>query len=335
MLKVKVLPANCGDCIIISFKDKDKIRNILVDGGVGRVYKKILRNEIEKIKEKNQQIDLLIITHIDADHIGGIIKFVEDDENNNIIKKVWFNSWENIVKKPVRLSHNENNISPRQARTLENKLKKLGVWSDEVIMQGSHETYSNAKITVISPNQNELDNLKFYIKDEFEISEEDDRNKSISALQNRRFIEDDKIPNGSSIAFLFEYNYEPNKVKRILLLGDSFPSVVVGNLEKYRVENKKIKIDYTKLSHHASKSNTSDELIEMIECENYIVTTMGCHGNPNKETFARILKNHSKVNLFFNYKNEQTEKIFLPEESEHIKSYFLSENKEKYVIEVC
>ena len=29
MLKIKVLPANCGDSIIVSFDDGDRIKNIL------------------------------------------------------------------------------------------------------------------------------------------------------------------------------------------------------------------------------------------------------------------------------------------------------------------
>ena len=58
MLGIKVLPANCGD----------------------------------KIKDNNQKIDLLIVTHTDDDHIKGIIKFIEDDTLNNYIQEVWFNS---------------------------------------------------------------------------------------------------------------------------------------------------------------------------------------------------------------------------------------------------
>ncbi len=89
MLKIKVLPANCGDCIIISFDDGDMIKNILIDGGVGSTYRRFLKKEIVNLQKENQFIDLLVITHSHEDHINGIIKFIEDDVNNKCIKKVW------------------------------------------------------------------------------------------------------------------------------------------------------------------------------------------------------------------------------------------------------
>ena len=46
MLRIKVLPANCGDCILISFDDGDMIKNILIDGGIGITYKKFLKNRL-------------------------------------------------------------------------------------------------------------------------------------------------------------------------------------------------------------------------------------------------------------------------------------------------
>jgi len=46
MLKIKVLSANCGDCIIISFYDGDIVKNILVDGGVDTVYDDWIKKKI-------------------------------------------------------------------------------------------------------------------------------------------------------------------------------------------------------------------------------------------------------------------------------------------------
>lgn len=334
MLKLKILPANCGDCIIVSFDDGDKIKNILIDGGAGTVYDDVLKNEITNIISKKQIIDLLIVTHTDTDHIGGIIKFIEDDSLNGCIEEVWFNSWTNFDGNPVKLSHERKEISASSAKTLEKKLLTMSIWQNELISQGIYRNYNKAKITVVSPNEDSLESLRIYLKPEFAISESDDRKKSIEVLQKRKFKENDKIPNGSSIAFVFEY-----ESKKILFTGDSFPSIVLEGLEKMKFIDgiQKVKFDYVKVSHHASKYNTSDEFLEKIECNNYIVTTMGCNGKPNKETFARILKYHQPINLFFNYKNIKTQNIFSKEELEDYKitQIYLEENFEPYVIEVC
>lgn len=334
MLNIKVLPANCGDSIIISFDDGNRIKNILVDGGAGTVYEDTLRNEIKKIKHLGQKIDLLIVTHTDIDHIGGIIKFIEDDILNNCIEELWFNSWTNFGGKPVKLSHDKKEISAGSAKTLEKKLEKMKIWQNELIAQGIYRKYNQAKITVVSPNEDSLEELRGYLKSEFLISESDDRKKKIAFLQKRDFKEDKSISNGSSIAFVFEYQN-----KKILFTGDSFSSIVLEGLEKINFINndKKVKFDYVKISHHASKKNTSDGLLEKIECNNYIVTTQGCNGKPNKETFARILKHHEPLNIYFNYKNRKTENIFTSDDLENYKitQTYLEDNVEPYVIEVC
>jgi len=334
MLNLKILPANCGDSIIISFNNGDEIKNILIDGGAGTVYDDILKDEIKKIKRLRQKIDLLIVTHTDIDHIGGIIKFIEDDSLNDCIEEVWFNSWTNFDGKPVKLSHNKKEISAKSAKTLENKLKEMNIWQNELIYQGIYRNYNKAKITIVSPNQDSLEALRGYLKSEFKISESDDRKKKIEFLQKRKFKEDKAIPNGSSIAFVFEY-----KDKKLLFTGDSFPSIVLEGLEKTNFidENKKLKLDYIKISHHASKKNTSDKLLEKIKCNNYIVTTQGCNGKPNKETFARILKYHEPLNIFFNYKTPKTENIFTSHDLENyqITQTYLKYNLEPYVIKVC
>ena len=80
-MKIQFLHANNGDCIWINVKDDDNhILNILIDGGTKETYAELDRgrNEIvkgelfhliESIRSKNQKIDLLILTHIDNDHI--------------------------------------------------------------------------------------------------------------------------------------------------------------------------------------------------------------------------------------------------------------------------
>lgn len=49
MLKIKVLPAGCGDCLLVSFGQCNDIKNILIDSGIGATYKKF-KPEIELIK---------------------------------------------------------------------------------------------------------------------------------------------------------------------------------------------------------------------------------------------------------------------------------------------
>ncbi|MEO5790239.1 MBL fold metallo-hydrolase, partial [Gelidibacter sp.] len=106
-MNIKFLKAFNGDSIWVSFLDSEEIpRNILIDGGVGNCFKSIsnvkgqLFEVINKIRENNQYIDLLVLTHFDDDHIGGILRWLNKDKDaSKLIKKVWFNSGKEIAKK--------------------------------------------------------------------------------------------------------------------------------------------------------------------------------------------------------------------------------------------
>ncbi|RXM50581.1 MULTISPECIES: MBL fold metallo-hydrolase [unclassified Chryseobacterium] len=72
---------------------------ILIDGGIGNTYKSTsnvkgdLNRVIKKIREDEQFIDLLVLTHFHDDHIGGVLRWLnKDKEAPNLIKKVWFTS---------------------------------------------------------------------------------------------------------------------------------------------------------------------------------------------------------------------------------------------------
>ena len=88
-MKIKFLKALNGDAILISFKEGEQSRNILIDGGMpatyiqkGRNGKPIygeLKDTIDAIKEHGEKIDLLILSHVDDDHIGGVLKWFEKD----------------------------------------------------------------------------------------------------------------------------------------------------------------------------------------------------------------------------------------------------------------
>ena len=104
-MRIKFLQALNGDSIWISYLENDTPRNILIDGGVGNTYKdKLKRNgelfhTIDTITQLGQHIDLLILTHFDDDHIGGILRWFNNDKSApSLVKNVWFNSGKEIER---------------------------------------------------------------------------------------------------------------------------------------------------------------------------------------------------------------------------------------------
>lgn len=337
-MKIEMIPAFWGDCILISFQDVNKIkRNILIDGGISRTYHRGLKRRLEQIVENKESIDLLIISHIDDDHIGGIIKLFEDsDFNKQFIKRVWFNSHENIYKKygnivdntEIVIVDNKNlQTSANQAVTLEKELRKLNCWEGDVIEvcdKFKEYNFFNLKLTVLTPDFDTLCKLDKKIVDElgedlYTASESNDYSKSLEELSKNNFKEDCSITNKSSISLIIEDEME----LKYLFLGDAHPTDIVCSLKKLGYcKNNKLKLEYMKLSHHASKKNLNYELLDIVDCSKYIVSTNGNHANlPNKETFARILKKDRDSEIYFNYEDVY-KNVFSDDEIKKYKIYY-------------
>ncbi|MFC8058058.1 ComEC/Rec2 family competence protein [Bacillus cereus] len=345
---IKILPAEDGDCFILSFNK----RNILIDGG--RSTQNLLRHleiELQSIKDKKESIDLLVVTHIDNDHIEGIVSIFEMDIHKELIRNVWFNSGrllngyfknENNIndERDIPLILTDMQVGIEKGNSLEEELKKLNIEPKSVISQGMLAHMDGAVFKILSPNYNAL--TKLNEKWEVEIEEEtsleinnqknSDYTEALQILADRKFKQDTSNVNASSIAFLFEYN-----CKKVLLLGDSHPSIIQEGLEKlgYSSENK-LYVDVVKISHHGSRRNTSGELLELIECRDFIISTNGGRGVrqfPDKESLSRIVMAMSlPVTFHFNY--PIYDNIFSEEELTAHKIKLNSLYESNYILEV-
>lgn len=319
---IKVLPVKHGDAFCIQFLgNDDKIHNIFIDGGFAKTYRQTLKKEAQRVSNANEKIDLFIITHTDRDHISGVLKFVQDYGETNLVEQYWFNHSDvNMLSNKT-----DNKMSIYEGIKLREYLKNRGklIKYDVTDEMDDFDCYG-ATLTVLSPSQLILENYKnlWNNKEKQEkkakiTSEGNDYSYSIKQLAQKHFIEDSKIENGVSIAFIFQVHS-----KTILFLADSYPSTIINSLQNKGY--KKLKVDYVKLSHHASKSNLNEELLSFIDCDKYIISANGKNHYhfPHKESLARILT-HSKrdfskkITFIFNYNNELLQSLFTEEDKKN------------------
>lgn len=328
-MKIKLLKAGNGDAILLSFNDGIANRNILIDGGVEQTYYSDATNingelysEIDSIRKWNEFIDILILTHIDNDHICGLLKWFElDDKAHEMVKKVWFNSGKLIA---TNLNEQENEdlrvglkifLNPEtgvhEAIEYENYLFEKGIWDKNIIIQGQEFEECGVKIQILSPNEVQLKKLLKEFKKvtgdpAYTAGREKDWGKNIQEFideENRpdfKFDQDNSVNNGSSISFILTLNE-----KRFLFLADSHPKDIVNLLETLGYsKDKPLEIEVMKVSHHGSKANTNKELLEIIKTDNYIISTDSSgHNHPNKRTLARILNVNPNAIFHFNYEH--------------------------------
>jgi len=339
--QIKILKAAHGDCIFIrGVFDGGIPRNILIDGGPSKAYeyrryKGELLKELESIKASEQVIDLLILTHVDDDHIGGLLHgFKNEGLLAQLTRKVWFNSGKlifeyfdkepddsNLVSIGNIVSNGDGYTSIRQGVTFESYIEENNIWDRNLIVEGQERIEFGAKFSFLSPTEGKLKKLLNKWETERPESLTSSQNTDYSKtfddlLASDTFKEDKSVHNGSSIAFIFEYGD-----RRILLLGDAHDDVVVESLKNRIESGESNKFELVKLSHHGSKHNTSPDFLNLIDCNKFVISTDASkHGLPNKLTLARIYASNPLASLFFNYPEIINAKIFTQNEITHFES---------------
>lgn len=317
---VRVLQANHGDSILVTHEGPASVFNVLIDGGPSQTFRYGPRGRhpgalcmaLDELKSKGQQIDLLVLTHIDEDHIKGLISaFERPDYLRVMVKKVWFNSSrlitryfdsEEIPENNIMLSSESPETSVKQGKELETLLDEIGCDRAPLIMAGQCHDIGPLKLKVLSPGIQQLKKLLHKWPAEESSGEtsshKNDYHLSLSDIwADDRFETDGSDYNGSSIAFILECDG-----KSMLFLGDAHDDVVTSNLRLwgYTATNK-LKLELVKISHHASQYNTSGEFVSLLDCSRYVVSTNGAkHGLPNKRAIARIIKS-ANGKILFNY----------------------------------
>ncbi len=313
--KITFLPVDNGDSIVIMIDDF----TIVIDGGLANKYK-TLKSYLVSNKIKN--IDLLILTHSDRDHIGGIISLIKNSDFN--VESVWFNSYDKLsqmfnkikdTSQDISIGSFTNEISFAKAKTLSSLLDEqnknyLSIYNEK--FEKFEHCIGDLKFIFLSPSKKVL----FDLYEKWSIEDSKTRNREISyASKEFRTIEnyakdlesckaDTSIQNASSIAFILEY-----KNSSFLLLGDAHIDVIVESLknQNYSQDNK-LKVNFVKLSHHGSSANINQDFLDIIETNKYVISTNGkSHNHPDIEALSLLiveakLKN-KKIELCFNYPN--------------------------------
>ncbi len=243
MMSIKLFPAEYGDCIMLSI-GKGNQYNILIDGGLSKTYQKYIKSEIQHIKEKRQKIGLLVCTHMDNDHICGLIQVLKET-NPDFIDNVWYNGFFQIVNSRF-YSQKENYFMDRDNKILDeiisqgvvsdseqeigiNEGMSLGVLIEESkiplnlvvegraicseLVENRYEIATNIFITVLGPSKNNIIELE-------------DHWKKDMVSRNYMFRVSDKI----KLTEAFEYQIECIKS---IYTNESFKICENEDLTKY------------------------------------------------------------------------------------------------------
>jgi hypothetical protein len=314
MLSLTMLPARQGDCLWISYGDAKSPHHLVIDGGPERAN--VLRSEIisriAAAPDRKLHIDLLVATHIDNDHIGGLLDVMLDFPAGLTIGDIWFNAYRHLPPDLLGVDQGERLTEVLDAKKLpwNEAFDRGAVMIPESGPLPERTRQDGLKLTLLGPGRAQLVRLgKVWSKAVLDSRASEGENGNallgrndawppdINDLAGKIFQTDDGAANGSSIAFLLSY-----EGKQILLAADAHAPVLARAIDRIN-GGERLELRSFKLSHHGSRKSTSTELLERVACDQYLISSNGSYfGHPDPEAIARVLLHGGRnPGLVFNY----------------------------------
>ena len=95
--RIELLPARQGDAIWIEYGNSSRTRRILIDAGPIDAYEDV-ESKLKTLPEGDKRLELVVITHVDTDHIEGMIRLFAEKRQNWLIapEDIWFNGYRHM-----------------------------------------------------------------------------------------------------------------------------------------------------------------------------------------------------------------------------------------------
>ena len=322
---LEALQAFHGDSLLLHGGSDDKPVLVLIDGGPSGTWEQHLQPRLEELRGAHPdadgalRIDLAMVSHIDSDHVAGMVDFAgslvaEQADSKPLsydVRVLWHNSFDDVLgndaddlrsaaldvlEQPVgdaaadeiRVACLAVVASVAEGRELRDQAATLG-WSinepfDGLVALSSSGprtiTLGNMKLTVVCPRQPQLERLHAAWEGWLE-----QHPRAVAGAVPAQVARDTSPYNLSSIVVMAE-----SDGKRMLLTGDARDDHILEGLESAGLlgAGGTIHVDILKLPHHGSIRNMRAEFFERVSADHYVISADGRHGNPETESLELI-----------------------------------------------
>jgi beta-lactamase superfamily II metal-dependent hydrolase len=273
------------------------------------------------------------MTHIDADHIEGVLRLLNDQAIGASFEDIWFNGYRHLPKDELGAAQAEMLSAVIETRGLAWNASFAGgpVEADAASQLRCIELAGGLRLTLLTPGRTELIRLRRAWEREIrragfapgstrqalELLERSARLTPMDSylgapvldvprLASAPSDQDVSVTNASSISFLAEY-----ADRKVLFTGDATPPVLIAAVRQLLSERgvPQLQLDALKVPHHGSQNNITTALVRMLPARHYLFSTDGKHfQHPDAVAVARVVMGAPHgAELVFNYRTDLNE----------------------------
>ena len=329
-----------GDCLILHYGTEKDPGLILIDGGPANVYEPQLKPRLAEIRQArgladdaSLPVDLLMVSHIDDDHIRGILELTKELLEAKAdrqplplkIKGIWHNTFDDIIGNdpkeltaavtaqfgPASLAGEPDveGLDPDAAKVLASVSQGFRLRDDTKGLKLPINPQFDGKLVLAKKKARKIDmgkGLKFTIvgpmNDEVVALQKDHeaflnkKQKDEVTAGTLAVFSDTSVANLSSVVVLAEVGK-----KRILFTGDARGDKVLEGLELVgllKAEGEStMHVHILKGPHHGSDRNVEPIFFRRITADHYVFSGNGEHGNPERETLQMLLDERGEEDI--------------------------------------
>jgi len=330
IFSLDVRRARKGDCLMVHYGTRKDPGLVLIDGGPAKVYKPHLKPRLEQIRkarglteDESLPIDLLMVSHIDDDHINGVLELTKElvdaaDSQKPLplkIRSFWHNTFDDIIGNnpdellnavtasfgaaALRGEPDTEGLEPAAARVLASTGQGFRLRDDARKLKLRLNPEFNGKLVMAGGKGRKIDmgrGLKFTVAGPMKaelLDLQKDHDDFLKKLKNKKSttdalasFTDTSVPNLSSLVLLAQAGK-----KRILLTGDARGDKILQGFELVGLLKKDggMHVDILKMPHHGSDRNMDQIFFHRITADHYVFSGNGENGNPERATLQMLL----------------------------------------------
>lgn len=337
--------ARKGDCFLVHYGTPADPGLLVVDAGPADVYRPHLLPRLEAIRvargltpSEPLAIDTLMVSHVDDDHINGVLELtkslVERQRNKKPlpfkIRGLWHNAFEDLLGKgaeqlvsavttrfgPASLTEDTgfDGLDPATAKVLASIGQGVSLRRDASMLKLKVNPQFAGRPVCAAAGSQPIDmarELSLLVAGPMQ-PELDKLRKEYDAFLRRAAragatappvlasFTDTSIANLSSIVVLASAGG-----KRMLLTGDARGDKILAGLRLAgaMTQDRPLHVDLLKMPHHGSDRNMTRAFLEQVTADHYVFSGDGEHGNPERETLdmLRLARGDADYAIHFTY----------------------------------